>query len=113
MSMPLPSRRSLRELALATGRDQAKARVLSDEVHSVAFAELRQGTNLAPSQASLAGRSVMLVSQTQLPTVLAAIALDGVAKRILLCLPDIAEHDLPAIIAEAAVDAVVCDGSGP
>ena len=57
------------------------------------------------------GRSVLLATKRQLPTVLAAIGLDGVASRILLCTPDLARH-LPSIIAQACVDVVVSDEPG-
>jgi acyl-coenzyme A synthetase/AMP-(fatty) acid ligase len=105
-----PDRRSLLDLTLAPGTD---ARALSDEGHRVPVAALAQGTNLEVPLETLRGRSVLLTSAAQLPTVLAALALDGIARRILLCLPDIAESDLPAIVAEGEVDAVVTDRTGP
>jgi len=108
--LPGDFRRSLLDLTLAPGTD---ARALSDETHRVPVVVLAQGTNLATPLESLRGRSVLLTSEKQLPTVLAAIALDGIARRILLCLPDIAETDLPAIVSEGEVDAVVSDGTGP
>ena len=108
--MALPSRYSLGVITLASGTD---ARTLSDELHRVALGDLAAGTNIDSALEPLRGRSVLLASETQLPTVLAALALDGVAGRILLCLPDIAAHDLPPIIAEARVDAIVTDGTGP
>jgi acyl-coenzyme A synthetase/AMP-(fatty) acid ligase len=108
--MAPPSRRSLGVITLASGTE---ARMLSDEAHRVALGDLATGTNIGSALEPLRGRSVLLVSETQLPTVLAALALDGIAGRILLCLPDIAAHDLPSIIAEARVDAIVTDGTGP
>jgi acyl-coenzyme A synthetase/AMP-(fatty) acid ligase len=105
-----PDRRSLIDLTLAPGTE---ARSLSDESHSVAVAEIAGGTTLDRPPAWFEGRSVLLATARQLPTVLAAIALDGIARRLLLCLPDIAAADLPAILADGEVDAVVTDGSGP
>jgi hypothetical protein len=45
--------------------------------------------------------------------VLALIELDGIAARLVLCLPDLDPQHLPAVIAEAGVDAIVSDGTGP
>jgi acyl-CoA synthetase (AMP-forming)/AMP-acid ligase II len=105
-----PSRRSLCELTLARGTE---ARTLADEAHRVVLADLIDGTNVEAPLESLRGCSVLLVSDGQLPTVLAAIALDGIAARLLLCLSDIAVSDLSGIVAEGAADAIVSDGTGP
>jgi acyl-coenzyme A synthetase/AMP-(fatty) acid ligase len=110
MALPRPSRRSLAELALTSGTE---GRSLSDEAHRVLLADLVSGTNIGAPLESLHGRSVLLASEAQLPTVLAAIALDGIARRLLICLPDMAPEDLPAIIADAEIDTIVCDGTGP
>ena len=99
MSMPRPDRRALIDLLLAPG---TQARSLSDESHSITLADLGRGSNLDQPVERLRGRSVLLVSEAQLPTVLAAVALDGIARRLLLCLPDIAETDLRSFL-EAAI----------
>ena len=44
---------------------------------------------------------------------LALIELDGVARRIVLCPPDLADGDLPLAAETAGVDAVVFDGALP
>ncbi len=103
-------RRSLIDLTLAPSTE---ARSLRDESHAVGLAEVGRGTNLDRPVEALRNRVVLVASQAQLPTVLAALALDGIARRLLLCLPDIAEADLPAVLAEGEVDAFVSDGSGP
>jgi acyl-coenzyme A synthetase/AMP-(fatty) acid ligase len=68
---------------------------------------------LDASSADLHGRSVLIRTAEQLPTVLAALALDGLAGRILLCPPDLPDAHLAAIAAEGAVDLVVTDGVLP
>ncbi|MFI5000555.1 MAG: AMP-binding protein [Reyranellales bacterium] len=105
-----PKRRSLADLTLAPG---TAGRTLSDEAHRVALDDLRRGTNLEGPLSDLRGRSVLIACEGQLPFALAALALDGVARRILLCLPDLAPEHLPSVMADAAVDAVVTDGTGP
>ena len=65
---------------------------------------------LPPAQAGLEDACVLLLSRAVSSRRRAALlALDGVARRILLCPPDIAPEHLPAIIAEAGVDTVLTD----
>lgn len=59
--------------------------------------------------AKYAGRSVFLRTSRQLPTALALLALDGVARRILLCPPDIKDAQLPKLIEEGGVDDVLSE----
>ncbi len=59
------------------------------------------------------GRTVLLASDRQLPAVQTLLQLDGIAGRLLLCPPDLDPAHLPAVMADAAVDAVISDGTGP
>ncbi len=77
---------------------------------SVALADLARGTSLGGRLPDLAGRSVLIVTGDQLTAALALIELDGVARRMILCPPDIAAEHLPRVIADADVDAVVTSG---
>jgi acyl-CoA synthetase (AMP-forming)/AMP-acid ligase II len=92
--------RNLWQLAAAAG---LPGRTISDAVGRVALADL------TPAPPGLEGASVLLLSRRQLPAARALLALDGVARRILLCPPDAAPEHLAAIIAEAAVDTVLTD----
>jgi acyl-coenzyme A synthetase/AMP-(fatty) acid ligase len=76
---------------------------------SVALADLRQGTSLGGRLGELDGRSVLLAVRDQLPAALALIELDGTARRVVLCPPDLAAAHLPEIAANAEADAVVSD----
>ncbi len=105
-----PERRSLLDLTLAPG---TAGRTLSDDAHRVTLDDLRQGTSLEGPLSALSGRSVLIACEGQLAFTLAALALDGVARRILLCLPDLAAEHVPAVMADGEVDAVVTDGTGP
>ena len=104
------SRRSLLELC---GAAAPLARWLDDGAGRVALDDLRRGSCLLNAAESLRGRSVLVSSQTQMPAVLAAIALDGLARRIVLCLPDIQPAQLATVAVDAGIDAVVSDGTGP
>jgi acyl-coenzyme A synthetase/AMP-(fatty) acid ligase len=76
---------------------------------TVAIAGLRTGTSLGGRLSGLNGRSVLLAVRDQLPAALALIELDGVARRVVLCPPDLAEAYLPEIAANAEADAIVSD----
>jgi acyl-coenzyme A synthetase/AMP-(fatty) acid ligase len=87
----------------------SRGQSLSDDRFTVPIQELRDGSCFGAFQTErLRGCSVLLATTAQLPTALAAIELDGIARRILLCTPDLAPH-LPAIVAEGQVDAIVTD----
>ena len=76
---------------------------------SVAFADVAGGTSLGGRLNELAGRSVLLATHDQLAAALALVELDGVARRIVLCPPDVAAGHLPEIAANAEVDAILSD----
>lgn len=88
---------------------QSAGRFFWGAERSVAFADLAGATSLGGRLNELAGRSVLLATQDQLAAALALIELDGVARRIVLCPPDLAAGHLPEIAANAEVDAVVSD----
>jgi acyl-coenzyme A synthetase/AMP-(fatty) acid ligase len=76
---------------------------------SVNLAALARGSSLGAPLDELRGTSVLIAVRDQLPAALALIELDGVARRIVLCPPDLAAEHLPAVIATAEVDVVVGD----
>ena len=55
----------------------------------------------------LAGASVLLRTRGQLAAALGLVALDGVARRIVIAPPDVKGEHLPSVIARAEIDAVV------
>ena len=77
---------------------------------SVALDELVRGTGLGGRLPELAGRSVLVATGDQLTAALTLIELDGVARRVILCPPDVPAEHLAAVIADAEVDAVVTSG---
>lgn len=103
--MPDAARRTLWELAASGG--VPGPRVLSGFGQEVAWAALECGASL--DAAMLAGRSVLIRTARQLPTVLALLELDGVARRVVLAPPDATPAHLHAVIAEAGIDALVGD----
>ena len=107
--MSRPERQSLRALTLAPG---TAGRFLADDSGRVMLAGLATGSAFPDGVDRLRGRSVMIATGPQLPTVLALLELDGIATRMLLCPPELPAEHLTALMAEAQVDAVVTDGAG-
>ncbi len=73
------------------------------------LADLARGSSLGGRIEELRGRAVLLSTSNQLAAALALVQLDGVARRIVLCTPDLPVEHMSAIIATAEVDAVVSD----
>jgi acyl-coenzyme A synthetase/AMP-(fatty) acid ligase len=80
---------------------------------SVRIASLDRSSVLGERVSDLRGRAVLIATKEQLPAALALLELDGVARRVVLCPPDLgAEHFAP-VAAMAEADALVTDGSVP
>jgi acyl-CoA synthetase (AMP-forming)/AMP-acid ligase II len=88
---------------------QAQGRFFHGTHGSVALADLAGGTSLASRLHELVGRAVLLATADQLAAALALIELDGVARRIVLCPPNVAAEHLPEIAANAEIDAILSD----
>jgi acyl-coenzyme A synthetase/AMP-(fatty) acid ligase len=70
-------------------------------------------SRLAGGLGALQGRSIVLMAGDQLKTAAALIELDGWARRIVLCPPDLEAAHLSPVIRDAEADALVYDGDGP
>ncbi len=75
----------------------------------VPLADLRCGGVFGAQRHRFADRSVLIKTRDQLPTALALIDLDGLARRIVIAPPDLKTSDVATVMAEADVDAVVTD----
>ena len=86
---------------------------ISAEFHgrgaSVALAELATGSTFGSALEALRGRSVLIAVREQLAAALALIELDGLARRMVLCTPDLTPEQLAAVAATAEADAIVLD----
>src|SRR3989441_453288 len=76
---------------------------------SVCLGHVPNGTSLGGRAAELAGRSVLIATRDQCAAALALIELDGVARRLIVCTPDLPPDHLPGVVAKAGVDAIVSD----
>jgi acyl-coenzyme A synthetase/AMP-(fatty) acid ligase len=75
---------------------------------SVALSEL-VGSSCFEDLPSLRGRSVLIAVKSQLSAALALLELDGVARRMVLCTPDLSEAQLAEVAAIAEADTVIID----
>jgi acyl-coenzyme A synthetase/AMP-(fatty) acid ligase len=88
---------------------EGPARFLWGAASSVCLGHLVTGTSLGGRVAELAGRSVLIATREQFAAALALIELDGVARRLIVCTPDVPPAHLPGVVAQADVDAIVSD----
>jgi len=80
---------------------------------TVALTELAAGSTFGTELEALRGRSVLIATGEQLPTALALLELDGVARRMVLCTPDLAPEQLAVVAATAQADAIIVDERSP
>jgi len=71
------------------------------------------GTSLGGRISELAGQSVLLAVHDQLAAAVAIMELDGVARRLIICPPDVSPDHIPTLIDQANVGAIVCDKDSP
>jgi acyl-coenzyme A synthetase/AMP-(fatty) acid ligase len=92
-------------------RGGCASRFLWGTTTGVSLGDLLHSTSLAGRLEELAGRTVLLGIKDQLTAALAIIELDGVARRLILCPPDVSFNDYSMIVKTADVDAIVSDQS--
>ncbi|HVA13365.1 MAG TPA: class I adenylate-forming enzyme family protein [Stellaceae bacterium] len=107
--MPRPERRAFRQLTTAAGL--GPARFIADSRGRVSFVDLVASGTIEPPLESFRGRSILIRCKRQLAFVAALLQLDGIAARLVLCPSDLAPAHLPAVLAEAEVDAIVSDSA--
>jgi acyl-coenzyme A synthetase/AMP-(fatty) acid ligase len=78
----------------------------------IPLADLGHGSSLGGRLEELRDRTVLLAIKDQLSAALAMIELDGVARRMVLCAPDLPAQYLPGVLRDAGADAAVRDAGG-
>src|SRR6201992_4387389 len=86
-----------------------KGRTISDARRIVSLTDYLEHTCLADRLGELAGRSVLMAVSDQLTSGLVMTEVDGVARRMLLCPPDLNADYLQSLMQDAEIDAVVTD----
>jgi acyl-CoA synthetase (AMP-forming)/AMP-acid ligase II len=79
---------------------------------SVELRALEDGSSIDGLE-RLRGRNVMLATRTQLASGLALVELDGLARRVVLCTPDLSAEQFAALSVTAGADAIVLDPESP
>ncbi len=98
--------KSLWELCASAGDAAAKFHARD---RSVDLSELANASILGGKLPTLQDRCILLATHEQLPTALALLELDGVARRVVLCTPDLTPAQLAAVSAAAQADAILVD----
>jgi acyl-coenzyme A synthetase/AMP-(fatty) acid ligase len=86
---------------------ETAAGIFHGRAASVALADLAGGSILDGRLESLRGRTVVLAMRGQLATAVALVELDGVARRLVLCTPDLTPEQLAGVSAAAEADAAL------
>jgi acyl-coenzyme A synthetase/AMP-(fatty) acid ligase len=85
------------------------ARVAAGTEARASWAELVEGSVLNECLIQLSGRSVVLATTDQFLAAAALVQLDGLARRLVLCPPDVSRENLAFVTGCAAADAIVTD----
>jgi acyl-coenzyme A synthetase/AMP-(fatty) acid ligase len=86
-----------------------KGRTISDARQIVSLTNISERTCLGGRLDDLSGRSVLLAVADQLISGITMTETDGIARRMLLCPPDVDADHIQALIEDADIDAVVTD----
>jgi acyl-coenzyme A synthetase/AMP-(fatty) acid ligase len=86
-----------------------KGRFIEDAVDRIPVEVLLEGSSLYGRGEELQGRSVLLATHAQLTTAAALLELDGIARRIVLCPPELPIEHLPYVMEMADIDGIVSD----
>ena len=84
-------------------------RIICDARHLISLTGILSQSCLDRGRGELSGGSVLLSMTGQLLSGLAMIEIDGIARRMLLCPPDLNPDYLKALIDDAGIDAVITD----
>jgi acyl-coenzyme A synthetase/AMP-(fatty) acid ligase len=90
----------------------ARGSALIGPARTVRLAALAQASCLGGRLEALRGRSVMIAVRDALTAGLLLLELDGVARRMVLCTPDLASEHLPHVARTAEADVWLGDASG-
>ena len=88
-------------------------RFLSGSAATVTFGDLLRGSSLSGRAEELRGRSVLVSTKDQFTAALALIELDGIARRLVLCPPDLPFEHFSFVFDSSAADAIVSDVATP
>jgi acyl-CoA synthetase (AMP-forming)/AMP-acid ligase II len=88
---------------------ELKDRTISDARQSVSLTNILEQSCLVGRSDQLSGRSVLLAVDDQLISAIAMTEINGLARRMLLCPPDLNPEHVQSLIEDAEIDAVVTE----
>lgn len=91
------------------GVGSSSARCLYGAGANITFHELASGSALYGRGRELLGRSVLIATASQFTAAAVMVELDGIARRIVICPPDLPMEHVPYVIETADVDTIVSD----
>ena len=94
-----------------TGPAAVRGGALIGPGRAVPLAALARASCLAGRLDALRGRSVVVAVRDQLTAAIALLELDGVARRMVLCTPDLSAEHLPHVVRSAQADAWLGDAT--
>ena len=97
---------------LAWARPDPASRIEAPDA-SLGLCALATASGLGHSAPTLAGRSVLVRTARQIGAAQGLLELDGLARRLVLCPPDLAAEHLPYVLRTAEVEAIVTDVADP
>jgi acyl-coenzyme A synthetase/AMP-(fatty) acid ligase len=100
-------------LARSPGGRNRSGNFISGFKASAAFEDLAQGTIIKGGPETFRDRSVLIATKDHFTAALAILELDGVARRLVLCPPDLPPHHLSFVINSAEADSIVLDDGAP
>jgi len=100
-------------LSSLIGASAAPGRTISTRASILRLDDFSATTRLSDDPRTLAGRSVILLTDDALAAAGALIELDGLARRIVLCPPDFDVSHLGSIVRDAEAQAIVHSGAAP
>ena len=93
------------------GAAAARGGALIGPARSVPLASLAHASCLGGRLEALRGRSVIVAIRDQMTAAVALLELDGVAKRMVLCTPDLSVEHLPHVVRSAQADTWLGDAT--
>src|ERR1700689_3346368 len=97
-----------RSLYCRTIASSAPGRFVADERTHILLDQFRDTASVTASMAAGRDRAALLATERQLPTMMAALMLHGLAGRLYFCTPDLFPR-LEEICSQAEIDVVITD----
>src|SRR5579864_3860790 len=94
-------------------RSEGPGRDIATAEGVLRLGDFAAATSLGGARSQLADRSVLLLTGDQSRTAVALLELDGVARRLVLCPPDLNPSLIGDVAAIAEADAIVYGGDDP